>query len=308
MKRVLVIAMGIALFLGAPARADDLKVVTTIGPLHSLTAAVMEGVASPTLLVRGGMSPHTFTLRPSDAQAIEEADLVLWFGESLEPGLARAIRALPRGEVVSLLRQAPLSLLPIRGGGLWEEEDKDGHGHGHDHAHGDNDPHVWLDPRNGAVLARYIAEVLSRSHPNHAARFTANADALEDRLKALEGDLLARLTPINELPYLVFHDAYQYFEHRFGLHPVGSITLNPARAPGAQRLSALRERLVTSGARCVFREPQFESQAVAVVVEGTPTKVGVLDPLGAELVPGPDAYPMLLRQLANNLTACLGAS
>jgi zinc transport system substrate-binding protein len=306
MKRLLVTAVGIALLFAAPARADGLKVVTTIGPLHSLTAAVMAGVGTPTLLVRGGMSPHTFTLRPSDAKAIEEASLVFWFGETLEPGLARAIRALPRGEVISLLSQAPLSLLPAREGGPWEEEDEDGHGH--DHAHGDDDPHVWLDPRNGAVLASYIAKVLSRSYPDHAARFTANADALQDRLEALERDLAARLTPINEAPYLVFHDAYQYFERRFDLRPVGSITVNPERAPGGQRLSALRERLVTSGARCVFQEPQFESRAVAVIVEGTATKVGVLDPLGAELEPGPEAYPTLLRRLADNLTACLAAS
>ena len=296
-----------ALTFGAQAHAAEPKVVTTISPLHSLTAAIMDGAGTPTLLIRAGISPHAFTLRPSDAKAIEEAQVVFWFGESLTPGLARAIRALPRGEVVSLLETERLTLLPYRKGGPWDSEPEENEAHRHDHGHDGNDPHIWLDPRNAAAIAARIAAVLSGIYPDHAETFAANAAALSGELEKLERDIASRLTAIGNAPYLVFHDAYQYFENRFALHPVGSITVNPARAPGAQRLLELRARLTESGAHCVFREPQFEPAAVKTVVEGTRTKIGVLDPLGAEIEPGPNAYFALMQQLADNLTGCLTA-
>jgi zinc transport system substrate-binding protein len=304
----LIFAFGFVVFLSLSAHAAAPKVVTTIVPLHSLVTSVMKGVGTPKLLLPGGASPHNSSLRPSYATAIEEADVVFWFGETFESGLARAMKALPRGEVVSLLQSPDLILLPAREGGLWEAEDGEDGDHNHDHAHDSNDAHVWLDPENGAVLASYIEKTLSRVYPQHAGRFEANASDLINRLKELEHDLDRRLAPIRDAPYLVFHDAYQYFENRFRLSPVGSITVNPERAPGAKRLAELRRRLTTGRVLCVFQEPQFDSGSVNTIVSGTPTKIGVLDPLGADIPPGPDAYFTLMGLLADGLTGCLGAS
>lgn len=304
----LALSLGFVLSLSANAHAAEPKVATTIVPLHSLVASVMKGVGNPKLLIRGGTSPHGFSMRPSDAAVIENADVVFWFGETLEPGLARAMKALPRGEVVALSSHSGLNLLPAREGGLWEAEDEDNGEHDHDHSHGGNDPHVWLDPKNGAVLARQIEKTLSRVYPSHASHFKDNASDLIDRLEKLERDLEQRVAPISGAPYLVFHDAYQYFEKRFNLSPAGSITVNPERAPGAKRLAELRKRLLADGVLCVFQEPQFEPRAVKTIVTGTPTKVGVLDPLGANLTPGPDAYFTLMGRLADGLTGCLDAS
>ena len=303
----LTFAFGFVVFLSLSAHAAAPKVVTTIVPLHSLVASVMKGVGTPKLLLPGGASPHNSSLRPSDATAIEEADVVFWFGETLESGLARAMKALPRGEVVTLAQHTDLILLPAREGGPWESAEEENGEHKHDHVHGSKDPHVWLDPKNGAVLASYIEKTLSRLYPQHAARFGGNASDLINQLEELEHDLERRLASISDAPYLVFHDAYQYFENRFRLSPAGSITVNPERAPGAKRLAELRSRLTTGKVLCVFQEPQFESGAVATIVSGTPTKISVLDPLGADIPPGPDAYFTLMSLLADGLTDCLGA-
>ena len=126
-------------------------------------------------------------------------------------------------------------------------------------------------------------------------------------MRALEAELAETLAPVRATPYIVFHDAYQYFERRFGLGAVGSITISPERAPGAKRISEIRARLRDTGAVCVFAEPQFEPTLTRTVVEGTETRVAVLDPLGADLVPGAAAYGTLLRNLATSLRDCLTA-
>ena len=297
----------------APAAAEPPRVVATIKPVQSLVAGVMQGVAQPHLLLKGAASPHAYAMTPSDAAALQGADLIVWVGEGMETFLLKPLAALPQRTRILPLDAVPgITLLDLREGGDWDEHDHD-HGHGHDakdhDAHEDEheqkDMHLWLDPINAQRIVEAVADALSELDPANAARYAANADAVLARIDGLDGELRDRLAPLRDRPYIVFHDAYHYFEQSYGLTAVGSVTVNPEAAPGAKSLRAIRKKLVDSKARCVFREPQFTPKLVATVTEGTPVRTGVLDPLGADLPEGPDAYFLLMRNLADGLRACL---
>ncbi len=306
MKRLTFASLFLLLLATLPVRADGPVVVASIAPLHSLLSGVMAGVSEPHLLVRGGASPHTYTLRPSDMRALENATAVFWIGEGLETFLVRPLGARQaQGEVVEVMAIPEMVLRPAREGGVWEKGDEHGHDH-HGHGGHEIDPHLWLDPRNAARIVNTMADTLSEADPVNAARYRANAGELTERLAALESELHGKLAPVRELPYLVFHDAYHYFEARFGLSPAGAVTVGPEVRPGAARLTDIRERLRRTEARCVFAEPQFRSSVVQVVVEGSGARIGVLDPVGADLTPGEDLYFELLRGLADSLVDCLG--
>lgn len=312
--------------------ADAPKVVVTIKPVHSLVAGVMEGVAAPVLLIAGGGSPHDHALKPSQARALQNARVVFRVSTNLETFLNRQIGNLAqKAAVVDFDETQGLTLYKARKGGIWEGQDageaghevhaegkggRERHGHegkkapkaerGHgEHARLEMDPHLWLDPANAKRLTLRIAAELSRAYPTHADAFRENAVQLVGRLTRLDGELKTATEPLGGKSYIVFHDAYRYFEERYGLRPLGSVTVSPDRLPGARRLSAIRERIRQAQADCVFAEPQFEPKLVLALVDGTSARRGVLDPLGANLAPGADLYFTLMRNLASALTECL---
>ena len=297
------------LFTGTALAAPH--VVASTKPVHSLVSAVMGEVGTPTLIVRGAASPHTYSLRPSDAAALENADIVFWTGHGMELFLAKALDSLAlKAEVVELAEAPGIVLLPLREGGAFEAHvhDDAGHDHdGHDHdSHGDGDMHFWLDPDNAGLMVTHIADVLAAADPENAEVYRANAEAELQRLDALADELQVKLAPVAGKPFIVFHDAYQYFEARFGLELAGAVTISPDVMPGAARIDQLRDRVGELGATCVFAEPNFEPAIIRTIVEGTEAASGVLDPEGSALTEGPDLYPQLLRGLADGLVDCLG--
>lgn len=332
-----VLVAGLLLATGSAGAAAELKVVATIKPIHALVAQVMEGVGAPSLLVQGAASPHSYALKPSDARALNGADVVFRVSETVEPFTRKIAASLPKSVRMVTLAEAPgLELLALRTGETFEGHDHshdhdhghaDHHNHGHDHhdhghhdhgTHADDhradhakeaaasrDGHVWLDPANARRMVTEIARVLSEADPDHAAAFAANADRTRQRLEALQADVARELAPLKDKPFVVFHDAYQYFEHRFDLAAVGSITLSPEAQPSAKRLTEIRRKLASLSAACVFAEPQFKPKLVAAVTEGTSARAGTLDPEGALLDPGPGAYEALIRNLATGLKSCL---
>jgi zinc transport system substrate-binding protein len=288
----------------APASAGP-DVVVTIRPLHALVARVMAGVGTPQLLVQGGQSAHTYALKPSDVAKLDAADVVFRMSETMEPFTTRVVHALPKRVRLVTLEDTPgLRLLERRTGAAFEESD-----HGNDrnrrYGHGAIDGHAWLDPENAKLMADRIADALGASAPAHAAAFAANAGRLKTDLEALSAELARELAPIAGKPYIVFHDALQYFELRYALKPAGSITVGPEVPPSARRLSVLRKQVLAGGTACVFAEPQFDLGLVDALVEGTPARIGTVDPEGSRIEPGPDLYFVLLRNLARDLTACL---
>lgn len=289
------------------------QVVASIKPVHSLVAAVMAGIGEPTLLVRGAASPHTYALKPSDAAALESADLVFWTGHGMELFLGDALGTLSsQAEIVELADAPGITLLPVREGGAFEAHDHEAegeHDHAHDeheHEHAEGDMHFWLDPDNAKLMVTQIAAALSAADPANATAYTANAQTELAALDALAAELTATLAPVQGKPFIVFHDAYQYFEKRFGLTLAGSITVSPETTPGAARIDQLKAKLAELGATCVFAEPNFQPTIINAIIEGSPAKAGVLDPEGGALTEGPDLYPTLLRGLATSLANCLG--
>lgn len=309
-----------ALFSSPVVAAEPPKVVVTIKPIHALVSQVMAGVGTPTLLVDGASSPHTFTLRPSTARAINEADVFIRTSESLEPFTHKIAQALPSRVSVLTLADAPgVTLLDQRHGGTFEphvhahpagEEHADGDDHDA-HADHDNDEgkdgHIWLDPQNAKAIVAAVTKTLSARYPEHADQFASNATALDRRLDALNQEIDAELNGAHSKPFIVFHDATQYFENRYGLHAVGSITVSPDVPPSAKRLTEVRQKIVSLGAVCVFSEPDFQPKLVAAVTEATAARSGTIDAEGLMLTPGPNLYFDLMRGLAHNLAQCLNA-
>lgn len=328
LRQLLLTAAVFAPALTLPAAAEAPRVLASIKPIHSLVAQVMKGVGEPGLIVDGTASPHTYSLRPSDAAELEQADVIFWVGESLEPFLEKPVETLGSdATVIELAQAAGLETLPYREGGPFEADDHeddadasaeeghddDGHaGEEHDSAHQDEhagiDMHFWLDPQNAKTLIAAIERGLSETDPANAERYSANAQAAAAGMEALQAEIAATLAPVREKPFIVFHDAYQYFEKRFGLNAAGSVTVSPEVAAGAQRVAEIRAKVSALGAVCVFAEPQFEPRIIATVIEGTDAKSGVLDPEGAEIANGPELYPTLLRNLAKSLVECLSGT
>ena len=346
--RRLPLALAAAALLGGaaagPATGDDgPRVVASIKPVHSLVSAVMAGVGEPRLIIRGNASPHTFTMRPSDAAALEDADIVFMVGDTMETALSGPVDSLAGDAPVVRLADTPgLVLRPIRDGGAFEEHDHDSHGHageddhgdhgdhddeamhrdddhghGHDHGHGRDedgghadehgafDMHVWLDPINGWTMARAIAHALGEIDPANAAAYDANVDALLHRLEHLTGEIAEAVAPARGVPFIVFHDGYRYFEDRFGLTAAGSVVVSPERPPGARRISELREKVEELGVVCVFDEPQFDKRLVRTVTEGSDVRSGTVDPLGSSIEDGPELYFTLLHNMAAAFSECL---
>jgi zinc transport system substrate-binding protein len=125
-------------------------------------------------------------------------------------------------------------------------------------------------------------------------------------VKRLDAVLAQRLAPIRDRPYIVFHDAYRYFEAHYGLKPVGSVTVASDRPPGTRRIEQIHARIKEAQVACVFSTPQFSPRLVGALTEGTTAKTAALDDLGANIASGPNAYEALLNDLASTLVSCLG--
>lgn len=308
------------------------NVVVSIKPIHSLVSAVMAGVGEPALIVDGGASPHTYNLKPSNARAIESADVVFWVGDGLEKFLEKPLQSLgSKATIVELDDAKGLEKLPFREGGPFEGHDhgeKEGHDHaahdhgshedhashahedkheheGHEHEEGEFDMHLWLDPANAKAMAFEIEKTLITADPQNAQTYQQNTKKLIEDLDALDKEIVATVAPVKDKPFIVFHDAYQYFENRYGVKTVGSITVSPESIPGAERIKQIHAKVKELNATCVFAEPQFEPKLVNVVIEGTNAKSATLDPEAATLEAGPDLYFKLMRGIATSLKSCL---
>jgi len=322
-KNALLLASVIALSAGA-AQAEGPNVVVSIKPIHSLVASIMQGVGEPALIVEGAASPHTYSMKPSNAAALQDATVVFWVGHGLEAFLEKPLESLGTGAKIVELDGAPgLEKLKFREGGAFEPHD-DGDEHeaaaaethdaaheaaeGHHHDEGEFDMHLWLDPQNAKAMAADIEKTLAEVDPANADTYKTNLDKLNVRLDTLDKTMAETIAPIKDKPFIVFHDAYQYFEKRYGVKVAGSITVSPETMPGAERISQIHKKIQELGATCVFAEPQFEPKLVNVVLEGTSAKSGTLDPEAATLEAGPDLYFQLMESVGTSLKTCLSSN
>ena len=337
------ILFGTALLFSSFSAIAEIKVVTTIKPIHSLVSGVMDGVSNPTLIIEGSNSPHNFSLKPSHAKMLEEADIVFWIGEDLESFMEKPLNSLAKNAVqISFIDLKSIEKLKFR-----EMNDHDDHGHddhhghedeheghddhdddghkdddhddhGHDdhhghededddsshdgHNHGEFDAHIWLDPENAKIMISEIAHELSELDPQNKSNYEKNAEKMISSLD----DLIDRVSTIvpNNPSFIVFHDAYQYFENRFNIKAAGALTLNPEVLPGAKQIAEIQELIEHDNVKCIFSEPQYNPKIVEMLSADMNVSTSVLDPLGADINTGPKMYNNLILQIANSLKDC----
>ena len=302
----------VTLLLSTSALATP-KIIASIVPVHSIVASVMGDVGTPELLLSGKNSEHTSSLSPQQISDLSKADIVFMIGSGLEHKLGQisGSEAVNGKKFISLSEASGVKTLAVRQGGTFEtheheEKEHEGEEHEeHDEALLKFDPHIWLDPENVKAMTNAVAAELSKIDPGHAKSYETNAAAYITSLDQLAAEISAETKPIQNKPFIVFHDAYQYFETRFGLTAVGSISDVSAAAPSAKRLKEIKDKLEKTKAICVFREPQFDAKYVSVVLEGSKARQGVLDPTGYDLTPGPKAYAELLTKLTKAARDCL---
>ncbi len=292
-----------AILFPLPGHTNDLNVVASIRPIHSLVSAVMGETGKPHLIVSGGQSPHLYSLKISNARIIQSADIIFWVGKGLESFLEKTIPSLNPAAMASPLYKSPgLTLYRVRESGAWDKPDPDDDVQYNEEI----DMHIWLDPRNAIAIVREITRVLGAVDPDRTEIYTRNAMVEIARLEALESNIAAQLSEFRKTAFIQFHDAFQYLERRFSLRAVGAITLNPDRPVGAGRIRLIRELIVNSNVVCLFTEPQFEPQLAIILTEGLEVKTMSLDPIGLDFAPGTDLYFSLMKRNLATLKSCLG--
>ena len=296
----------------------EVKVVTSIKPLHSLASYLMDGVGKPDLIVDGYASPHGFSMKPSHAKMLQNADLIFWIGEDLENFLEKPLNSIAKkAEKIELMDIKGLNVLSFRERNIFDEhddhddheghtkkkkDDHDDHDDHEGHGHGEYDPHIWLDPINAKVILKEMTEHLIENDSKNASTYKSN---LDKALKDIDKLTMNVMTELNQsVSSIVFHDAYQYFEKRFNVNILGAFTVNTDVMPGAEQLAQIREIIEHDKVSCVFSEPQFNPDIIKAVAKDMNIKTGVIDPLGATLDPGKDLYFDLIRNMSASFKGC----
>jgi len=278
---------------GPQAEARDTSGVSvSIKPLHALVSGVMAGTGTPHLIISGGMSPHAYSLKPSDMRKLGNARVVFWLGADMEPTLERALNSNDKLQIIRMTDN--------------QHEDEENHEDEHEHKGHHHDPHVWLDPSWSAGATDKIAHVLSDIFPDNATAYQQNAQQLKLRLLRLDAELRNKLEPVRGRAFITYHDAFDHLARAYELNLVGSLTLSADRKPGARKMREIRNTIVEKDVWCVFQEPQFQPKLLDIVLEDLKdVRTGELDPIGAALEPGVDLYFELMRNNAQSLLDCL---
>ena len=299
----------------------EIKVVVSIKPIHSLVSYIMDGVGTPDLIVDGYNSPHGFSLKPSHAKMLQEADMVVYVGEGIEEFLEKPLESISKNSVkFELMNQSGIKKLKFRERNIFgDHDDHDDHGqgkkkkdkkddhddHGHDdhgHGHGEFDPHIWLDPMNAKTIVKKVTNQLSKLDKENSSIYKANS---KKALKELDQMIKEVKSDVNkDAKVVVFHDAYQYFEKRFKVNIIGALTVNTDVLPGAEQLAEIREVIEHEKVTCVLSEPQFNPDIVETIAKDTNINMGVLDPLGATLTKGKTLYFDLIKNISLSIKNC----
>ena len=441
----------------------EVKVVTTIQPLHSLISNVMGNKGKLDLILEGTASPHSFTLKPSHAKMLENADAIFWIDKDLESFLEKPLKSIPKkAKVIHLMDLSSLEIHKFREKNIYgghddhddhdkhghkedkhakhDDHDKHGHGegafewaglfelkagtynwsfskvdggyadpamkmviietkdihdteelaeklleaktsdnknngsvltakdisytlnfdesknvtsfkveikkdgkyafftehmpfefeanehffkdksgndiepiaqepseggghhHGHAHAHGEFDVHIWLDPNNAKVIVKEVANELASLDSKNSNFYKMNAKKTVEKLDILINQIDKSIN--KKASFVTFHDAYQYFEKRFGVEALGALTINTDIQPGAKQIAEIKDLVEDKNIKCIFSEPQFNPKLINMIAKSTGAKTGILDPLGSSYKPGKDLYFNLINDLYENLNKC----
>ncbi|MGL9734230.1 MAG: zinc ABC transporter substrate-binding protein ZnuA [Symbiopectobacterium sp.] len=312
--------VGALFFAGINVESAQASVVTSVRPLGFIAASIADGVTPTEVLLPDGASPHDYALRPNDVERLQSAELVIWVGPEMEAFLTKPLAS----HSAAAAPQISLARLPAIQSALIKENEhhEDKHAEAEEYEHrdaadhddadaneghhyGEYNMHIWLSPEMAKQTAIAIHAKLLELMPQKKDKLDANLLNFTDQLVQIEEKIVNMLAPVKGKGYFVFHDAYGYFEKRFGLIPLGYFTINPDIQPGAQRLHQIRTQLLEQKAVCVFAEPQFRPAVINAVTKGTDVRTGVLDPLGSNIALSKDSYADFLLQLSYQYSRCL---
>ena len=307
--------------------SEKISIITSVKPLHSIVDAISTNSDQVELLVTTNQSPHDYQLKPSQLKAMQNANIIFYFDDNFETFMSSAFDILPpKVRKSSIIEKANLNLLQYRESGAWDKhlhEGDDGHDDHDDHkdedddGHDDHDAHkdehdddvnlhVWLDPENAKSIVNYVVKELTFINPKNHEIYEENGKRYIEKLNNLDAELKISLSGLQDKPFIVFHDAYQYFERAFNLNAVGSISLrDDIHSVSPNRIKEIKDKIKKTNAECVFREPQFSDRLINTIAEKADIKVGTLDPLGASLQNDKGLYFTLMRELADNFKKCL---
>ncbi|MCW9013605.1 MAG: zinc ABC transporter substrate-binding protein [Gammaproteobacteria bacterium] len=268
------------------------KILVTIKPVHSLVSALTQNITQPELLIDGFQSPHDFSLKPSQRRTMAEMDFIIYTSPAIESFISGIYTATDQQRLIKLADTPQLTTLEARSL----------HSHGHHH---DKDGHIWLSTENAKRIAEYLAQQFIAFDPEHKLQYQQNRQRLLNRLDTLQQNIKQQLKNVRTRPFIIFHDAYQYFENEFGLVSAQFVTTSPEHQPGIQQIRHLRQQIKTQKIQCVFYEPPQIPKVINTITEGSAVQLIPLEPLGVEFESGANLYFQLLETTASRLQHCL---
>ncbi len=284
-------------------KTPPVNVITSIKPIQLIAAAITDGVSEPDVLLDPGVSPHSYSMKPSDIRRLSDTPVIFWLGPELETFLEK-----PLGQVAeSNAGQRVVSLMDAPGMHLreWSGEEHH-HDHHDDHDHrGSVDSHVWLSPGNAIAMGKAMTDALVAVDPQNAARYRENLAVFIDQVKATDLANSESLATVRQHGFFVFHDAWGYFADHYRLTVKDVFALSPDRQPGARHLMKLKDSLKNAGHTCIFREPQFKPAYISRLTDGLDVGDAVLDPMAGDIPLSANGYPAYLRQIGSTITTCL---
>ncbi|MDO5055118.1 MAG: zinc ABC transporter substrate-binding protein ZnuA [Pasteurella oralis] len=292
------------------------NVVTSIKPLGFIASSIADGVTDTEVLVPTGASPHDYSLKPSDIQKLQSAELIVWIGEDIDAFLDKTLRPMPFKKVLSIADFAEIGpFLEGEAHGHDHKHDhahehKHDHKHNHDHAHAhDHDHstnwHLWYSPEISKIVASRLATRLTELYPEKKDKIVQNLAEFNRTLAAQNEKIKQQLAPVKDKGFYVFHDAYSYFNNTYGLKQTGYFTINPLVAPGAKTLAKIKAEIKEHKVNCLFAEPQFTPKVIEGLSKGTGVHVGRLDPMGDAVSLGMNSYANFLQYTADSYFSCL---
>jgi len=292
MHRNLILYLFFALTLSSTTHAE-IKVAVTVKPVHSLVSGIMKGIGEPALIMTGSISPHHYSLRPSERRTLADANLIFWVGLELETFMPRILHNLdPSTSSIALIESAGLELLPARTS------------HHHSEMHSRVDPHVWLSAGNAHIMVDEIADRLIALDPANTDTYVANRKRLHQKITETDEQIRRKLAG-KTAAYLSYHDAYQYFEQAYGLNNAGFVSSGDEISPSAKYVHELRNIIRDRQLHCLFYEAPTRPALVDTLTAGFKVTVFELDAMGIRLKTGENAWFEIMHKLGEAFESCL---
>ena len=276
------------------------QVVVSIKPIHSIVAFLMEGIASPELLLQSNNSAHTFHLKPSQIRMIDTADLVISIGDEFEIGLRKALKNLDESNRFEIISLGSLNVHKYRAEKIYEKVQQE-----------DSqedliaDMHLWLDLDNIKKIAQHINGLLIDINPANQDKYNMNLASLNSKLDILQIELEKQMLPFSSDLYATYSDTIQYFEKKYNLgRPVIVTPYHGARL-SINRTLASKNTINDLSISCLIYGTEVRKSQISVLSEGLKIKAHKIDILGQEFDEGPNQYFNLMKKISNQVASCL---